>query len=94
MDKTITATRAWLDLMSLINSIPEPLAREMSTMAISGWLDANQLQRFGRVARLAANLEIRLLFEQGGQPLAHERMIVHQENSNFLRHEFQKLPRG
>jgi hypothetical protein len=53
-----------------------------------GLRQADELQRLRFTGRLAADLEVGLSVDQIRQPIAHERMVVHQQNFNFLRHDF------
>ena len=48
----------------------------------------HQRQRLRFVRRLPAHFEVRLLLNQIRHAFPHEGMIVHQQNSNFLRHLF------
>ena len=56
------------------------------TMAGSGGGD--ELQRFAGGTGLPANRHGRFLVDQIGEPFAHQRMVVHQQDFMIVRHDF------
>src|SRR5208282_2812534 len=50
MESTSTAVSNWLALMFLISSMPEPLASEMSTIAMSGLMDSTSRNASGALS--------------------------------------------
>ena len=56
---------------------------EMSTMATWGLAVATSLSPLRGAAPLAADLEVGLLVDQSGEPLAHQWVIVHKEDLFF-----------
>jgi len=43
----------------------------------------DQTERLAGVAGLATDFNVRLLIDQVGEPLTHQRMVIHQQNFSF-----------
>src|SRR5439155_171332 len=75
----------WLDLFQSLDQLdPGGIFQRYVNDGHIGFALRNGLQRSRRALCLAADHEIRLLVDQGGQPFAHQRMVVHQKDLLLL----------
>ena len=51
-----------------------------------------QLHRFQAIARFAGDLKRWLVLQHAAKSAAHQRVVVHQQNSQFIRHAFPPFP--
>ena len=64
--------------MFLINSIPDPPSREMSTITMAGFAVPMSSSAAAALAASPQISQVVLLVDQVRQPLAHQRMVINQ----------------
>ena len=81
----MTFMAGWRSRRSLIKSSPELVRSERSTMAMSAGAVASAARASRAFSALAADFEVGLRAEKIGEPFAHERMVVDEENATGWR---------